>query len=232
MNEPSSEDLESTSHEQALPASIVRAGFFFEALLVLVALGLGHWLQESAWQNLIGRTAWETLLAAGIGLLAAAPMLGALVITRHLPYAPVRQLCQLVDEQLLPLFAEASLMGLLLLSLAAGFGEEMLFRGVLQDWLANWLEGDAAPWVALLLVSLLFGVCHWVTTAYAVFAAIIGLYLGMLYWVSGSLLSAVVAHAAYDFVALVWLLRTRPVVEGTEVAEKKAAVPEDRRLRP
>ena len=65
-----------------------------------------------------------------------------------------------------------------------------------------------------------------------VFAAIIGLYLGMLYWVSGSLLSAVVAHAAYDFVALVWLLRTRPVVEGTEVAEKKAAVPEDRRLRP
>ncbi|MFP6574236.1 MAG: CPBP family intramembrane glutamic endopeptidase [Pirellulaceae bacterium] len=214
MHEPFCEDLESASQERARPSSIVKVGFLFESALVLVALGLGHWLQQSAWQNLAGPTLWKTLQAVGIGLLATAPMLGVLVITLHLPYAPVRQLCQLVDEQLMPLFAEASLMGLLLLSLAAGFGEEMLFRGVLQDWLANWLEGDSAPWVALLLVSLLFGVCHWVTTAYAVFAAIIGLYLGMLYWVSGSLLTAVVAHAAYDFVALVWLLRTRPVAEG------------------
>ena len=213
MNEPSCEDLQSTSHEQALPASIVRVAFFFEASLVLVALGLGYWLQQPAWQNLLGATPWETLLATGVGLLAAVPMLAVLLITRRLPWGPVRRLCQLVDEQLMPLFANASLAGLLLLSLAAGFGEEMLFRGVLQDWLANWLGGDAGLWGALVLVSLLFGLCHWLTTAYAVFAFMISLYLGMVYWVSGSLLSVVVAHAAYDFVALLWLLRTAAVGE-------------------
>ena len=213
MNEPSCEDLQSTSYEPAPPASIVRVAFFFEASLVLVALGLGYWLQQPAWQNLLGATPGETLLAAGVGLLAAVPMLAVLLITRRLPWGPVRRLCQLVDEQLMPLFANASLVGLLLLSLAAGFGEEMLFRGVLQDWLANLLGGDVGFWGALVLVSLLFGLCHWLTTAYAVFAFMISLYLGMVYWVSGSLLSVVVAHAAYDFVALLWLLRTAAVGE-------------------
>ncbi len=210
MNEPSCEDLESALHE---PASIVRVGVFFEASLVLVALGLGYWLQQPAWQNLPGATPWETMESAGIGLLAAVPMLGILAVTRRLPWGPVRRLCQLVDEQLVPLFANASLVGLLLLSLAAGLGEEMLFRGVLQDWLANRRGGDAGPWVALVLVSVLFGLCHWLTTAYALFAFLIGLYLGMVYWVSGSLLSVVVAHAAYDFVALLWLLQMAAVEE-------------------
>jgi len=213
VNEPSCEDLESTLHE---PASIVRVAVFFEASLVLVALGLGYWLQQPAWQNLPGATPWGTVLAAVAGLLAAVPMLGMLAFTRRSSWGPVRRLCQLVDEQLMPLFANASLAGLLLLSLAAGFGEEMLFRGVLQDWLANRLGGDVGPWVALVLVSLLFGLCHWLTTAYAVFAFLIGLYLGVVYWISDSLLSVVVAHAAYDFVALLWLLRPAVVARDED----------------
>ena len=78
MHEPFCEDLESCSQERVRPSSIVKVGFLFESALVLVALGLGHWLQQSAWQNLLGPTLWKTLQAVGIGLLATAPMLGVL----------------------------------------------------------------------------------------------------------------------------------------------------------
>ncbi len=226
MNQIASEDLSAASDDLYRPTSIVRVGVLFEASLVLVALGLGYWLEQPALQNLLSATPWENVLAVGVGLLATVPMLAALVIIRRLPWGPVQRLCRLVDEHLMPLFSDASLIGLLLLSLAAGLGEEVLFRGVLQDWFARWLGGDLGPWAALLLVSMLFGCCHWLNAVYAVFAFLVGLYLGMVYWLSGSLLSAVVAHAAYDFVALVWLLR----LAAMEAENKKAVVPEDHRF--
>jgi membrane protease YdiL (CAAX protease family) len=34
-----------------------------------------------------------------------------------------------------------------------------------------------------------------------------GLYLGTLFVITGNLFAPIVAHAAYDFVALVWLAR-------------------------
>jgi membrane protease YdiL (CAAX protease family) len=226
VNQTPSEDLSATSCESYKPTSIVRAGVLFEASLVLVALGLGYWLEQPALQNLLEATPWENVLAVGVGLLATVPMLAALVVIRRLSWGPVRRLCRLVDEHLMPLFADASLFGLLLLSLAAGLGEEVLFRGVLQNWFARWFGGDLGSWGALLLVSLLFGCCHWLNATYAVFAFLVGLYLGIVYWLSGSLLCVVVAHAVYDFVALVWLLRLAAV----EAENKKAVVPEDHRF--
>ena len=226
MNQSPGEELFAATCDPARPTSIVRVGVVFEASLVLVALGLGDWLEQPTWQKLLAATSWETILAVGIGLLATAPMLVVFVAIRRWTWGPVRRLCQLVDGRLMPLFADASLLGLLLLSLAAGFGEEMLFRGVLQDWFTGWLGGDFGIWGSLLLVSVFFGCCHWLNTTYAVFAFLVSLYLGMVYWLSGSLLSVVVAHAAYDFVALVWLLRLAEV----ETANKKAVAPEDHRF--
>jgi uncharacterized protein len=52
-------------------------------------------------------------------------------------------------------------------------------------------------------------VCHWITRTYALLAALVGLYLGGLWLWTGNLLVPIVAHALYDFVALIWILRRR-----------------------
>ena len=207
MDEPVQEAMQSRSVTDTGSAKIVIIGIVVEASLVLVAVILGWFWQEPVWQDLGGETAGETLQAVVIGLSATCPMLIVLVLSRRLPYGPLRRLSEVVDERILPLFANASLAGLFLLSVAAGLGEELLFRAVFQDVLANWFGGWWGACWALLLASLLFGLCHWITPAYGLFATLVGCYLGLLYWVSGDLLTAVVAHAVYDWLALVWLCR-------------------------
>jgi len=192
--------------------SILPLAILFEGSLVLVAWGLSWLWGQSLWKHLADATAAQYFRSILLGLLATAPLLASLLVSRSLPGAAWRRLRQVVDDQLLPMFAGSSWWGLLLLSVAAGLGEELLFRAVLQESVAGWLGGEFGGWWALVIVSLLFGLCHWVTPAYGVFAALVGAYLGLLYWSSGGLVAAIVAHAAYDFFALMWLLRT--VVPG------------------
>ena len=48
---------------------------------------------------------------------------------------------------------------------------------------------------------------HWLSASYALLASLIGAYLGILFLVSGNLLAPIIAHAAYDVVALFVLAR-------------------------
>jgi uncharacterized protein len=94
-----------------------------------------------------------------------------------------------------------------MLSMLAGVCEEVLFRAVLQGGLSE-IHGVGS---ALILASLIFGICHWITPMYALLAGLVGLYLGGIWVVTGNLLVPIVAHALYDFVALQWVLRrTKP----------------------
>ena len=61
--------------------------------------------------------------------------------------------------------------------------------------------------VALVLASGLFGACHLLTWTYAILAALIGAYLGLLWIWTGNLLTPMITHAVYDFAALVYFLR-------------------------
>jgi membrane protease YdiL (CAAX protease family) len=89
--------------------------------------------------------------------------------------------------------------------MAAGVGEEMLFRGVLQGVLARWL----GTWEGLAVASLLFGLLHPISTTYVVVAGLLGAYLGAVWILSGNLLVVVIAHAVYDYLALRALFRDR-----------------------
>ena len=82
----------------------------------------------------------------------------------------------------------------------------MLFRGVFQGLLARWL-GPGPGWGA---ASLLFGLLHPITPGYIVLAALLGAYLGSIWMFTGNLLTVMVAHALYDFLAMVLLLREKP----------------------
>jgi uncharacterized protein len=99
----------------------------------------------------------------------------------------------------------------LLVALAAGIGEELLFRGLMQHGLAQWWSGHWWGWLAAwLLTALVFGICHWISGMYAIMAFLAGLYLGALLLVFDNLLVPITAHALYDLAALLYLAnRTR-----------------------
>jgi|AZIH01.1.fsa_nt_gi membrane protease YdiL (CAAX protease family) len=92
---------------------------------------------------------------------------------------------------------------LILLSLLAGAGEELLFRGAVQGWLMEY----SSPSAAVLTASVLFGLVHYVSFTYFLVATGLGLVLGGAYVLSESLLLVMVWHAVYDMIALFCLLR-------------------------
>ena len=75
--------------------------------------------------------------------------------------------------------------------------EEFFFRGLLQQWLSNWL---ANPLAGLLIASVVFGAAHLPFRAFpnwrfALIAAIAGFFYGRAYARAGSIRAAMVAHA-------------------------------------
>jgi membrane protease YdiL (CAAX protease family) len=81
--------------------------------------------------------------------------------------------------------------------------EEFFFRGLLQQWLANWTR---KPYFALAVASLLFGAAHLPFPAFpnwkmAAVAAVAGWFYGMAYHKTGSIRSSMVTHA---LVVTVW----------------------------
>jgi membrane protease YdiL (CAAX protease family) len=61
--------------------------------------------------------------------------------------------------------------------------------------------------VALVMASLLFGAFHLITWTYAIIAAFIGAYLGLLWIWTGNLITPMMTHAVYDIAVLVYFFR-------------------------
>jgi membrane protease YdiL (CAAX protease family) len=119
------------------------------------------------------------------------------------PLGPLLRIKQLGVTVIKPLFAPCTLWDLALISLLAGFGEEMLFRGVLQAAFVDWL----GTWPGVLAASVVFGLLHLLTPTYGVLAGLMGAYLGAVWLATDNLLTAITAHAVYDFLALVVVVR-------------------------
>jgi hypothetical protein len=179
--------------------SVVTVAIIFEFALAVLALGLGWFLRRPPLAQ-IDWTLWGVLE----GLAATVPLVAALLLMTHYPVGPLESLARVVHDLVVPLFGSASLAQLALVSALAGWGEELLFRGVVQAGLE---QRFGLSWLALMVASLLFGLAHPMTLSYAVLAAVIGGYLGWLLMVTDNLLVPIIAHGAYDFVALIYLLR-------------------------
>ena len=168
-----------------LLALIVEGGAFIVAVVLARVWGIALFpLTEAPLRDMVIGTAAATvpfllfifaLSEAG----KAIPLLGS-----------VRKIIQ---ERISPLFASATLVDIFLISLGAGIAEELLFRGVIQA------KGG------IVAASILFGVLHWVTPAYALLATVIGFYIGLVYHFGHSLLIPVQLHCIYDFGALIYL---------------------------
>ncbi len=100
---------------------------------------------------------------------------------------------------------------LIALSVFAGVGEELLFRGAIQGWLAQHVH-DA---LAIVAASVLFGLVHYLSLAYFIMATGLGLVLGTTYALTDSLVLVMVWHGVYDMIAL-FSLRRYPHLFGVK----------------
>jgi len=132
-------------------------------------------------------------------------MLAMLALLWRCEASFVRTIRLRVEEIVALMFRDARLGQIAMVCAAAGLGEEALFRGLVQGG----LEARIGVWPALMVASAMFGIAHPVTPAYVAIAAIIGAYLGAIWIWSGNLIVPVLAHALYDFIALVALVRQR-----------------------
>jgi membrane protease YdiL (CAAX protease family) len=188
------------------------AWFVLIAVAFELALGAIAFAGGQFWRHwpLVGlgdsSPALSPLAAVGWGMLATSPLTLGLALVTASRWRPLTELSDHAERLLTPLLAGARPIELLLVALAAGIGEELLFRGLMQHGLAQWWSGHWWGWLAAwLLTALVFGICHWISGMYAIMAFLAGLYLGALLLVFDNLLVPITAHALYDLAALLYL---------------------------
>lgn len=195
------------------PDDIFITAVIFEIALGLIALALGWWLGPDP-RALIPKISPESVwpIASGIlwGLAGAIPVLIFIEIVRRIPCEPVRELERLGEDGMMKSLLSLGPGEMIAISLCAGIGEELLFRGWLMYWLADTYAaavdvpvGTAAMVAALIGSSVAFGLVHPITKLYILLAAVMGLYFGCLLIWTGNLLVPIVAHAAYDAVQMI-----------------------------
>jgi uncharacterized protein len=97
------------------------------------------------------------------------------------------------------------ILNLIFIAVFAAVGEELFFRSVLQRLFIKLTKN---PWIGIILAALLFSGFH--LQFYGFFPRLLlGVILGILYWFSGSIWTAIVAHFVYD-AFLVSLIYSNP----------------------
>jgi membrane protease YdiL (CAAX protease family) len=136
------------------------------------------------------------------GFGATIPMVAGYGAARRSRWPALVRIRKALDDLLPGLFGRAGWPALAIAAALAGFGEEALFRGVFQEWLAHpmGLVG------AIVVVSAVFGLLHAITPTYAIVAAALSIYLGAIAALSHSVLAPAIAHGLYDFVVMIDLV--------------------------
>lgn len=173
------------------------AALLFEGAVLLFALALSLFFGLRPWEALHPSPA-----AIAISILLTVPLLLLAGLLSGAAPGWVRQLEQLTRQLVHAVFRHSPPGGALGVALLAGFGEEFLFRGVIQAG----LEGPLGPGMALVAASLLFGFAHALSLAYFLGATLIGAYLGLVYQLTGNLLIVCLVHALYDWLVIRYFL--------------------------
>ena len=133
------------------------------------------------------------------------------LVSVRVSWEPLRNVRDFLIDTLGPYLSACRWYDLILLAALAGICEEFLFRGVLD------------PWIGPIPTNMLFGLCHFITPTYAIVAAAAGFFLSWLYRLESppNLTTPVIAHALYDYLAFLVVVRTwrvsaRSTCEGSD----------------
>lgn len=97
----------------------------------------------------------------------------------------------------------------------AAVGEELLFRGMVQRLLIKMFK---TPWPGIILTAFLFSSMHMQFFGFLP-RFLLGILLGAIYWYSGSLWTAILAHFVYDGLLIV-LVYFNPAMLNDEASVK------------
>ena len=217
----SKEDPSYTDSEEEFDWNTVVALVGGQSTVIFLAMALTIWVSKAPGFLGLGEnfSLW-TMDSWQLGVLAVVPLaFWAFVLDlvedsvpalQMVTKATQRSVLSLLGAQFLPL---TGLVVAIALGIAAGVGEEWLFRGFLQTQLTQFLAGSGSSldnlavgnvaWIAVLSSSVLFGALHAVTPLYAFLATLASLYFGFLYlWTDQNLAIPMICHAVYDIGAL------------------------------
>ncbi len=199
------------------PDSVFLTAVVFETFLGGLALVLGWIIGPDARDKVpdLDLQQLQPLLEGlGYGLLAAVPILLFIKVVERLPFEAVRKLESVGSESIVATMLKLSYAELVVISLCAGVGEELLFRGWLMPWMIGTKDPTAIHNIAIGLIgsSIAFGLVHPITRLYVFLAFVMVLYFGGLLLWTDNLLVPIVAHAAYDAVQLI-MARRRPKLQ-------------------
>lgn len=178
--------------------------------VVLAVRGGMPWAHPSPWLALTWRGAAFTSAAMGVSLST-----GIVLLTR---FAVVRfRWAKRLHGELRPIACELSLGAILLVAGLSSLGEELLFRGLLTP-----LLGVVGSAVVFGLAHQIKGPSRWVWVGWA---TVVGLGLGSIFALTGSLVGPLIAHAIVNAVNLAFLRAYDP---GEQDEAKPTLAPADR----
>jgi len=177
-------------------AVLVEGGLAVVAILADVLLfGLNFW--KYIWCD--GETLWQITW----GLF---PLIAGYFVLQALPLAALQRVDRLVREFFQQHMSHLKLWQLAIIAALAGIGEELFFRGLIQLGLSAGLGLNV--WLAILIVSLIFGLAHAATLTYFLLTFIISIYFGFLFDYTGNLFVPIAIHALYDFFVFLYIRHT------------------------
>lgn len=202
-------DLETRRRTVVLLAVLIEGG-------LLAASSLLGWMIDQPplrfFEWTLGGVLW--------GIAATLPLLALFFLFLRWPIGPLKRIQRFSEEVIRPLFAPCSLVDLFGVSVLAGLGEELMFRGVLQSAFASWFGVT----IGVILASVFFGLLHSITFTYALLATLMGAYLSCVWLYAGhNLLVIVVTHTLYDFIVLLWLMRGPGAAAALEALQARQA---------
>ena len=174
------------------PQAFVRSALIFYGTMGCAAL---IWRMATSSETILhpsgadGSASWGLVSALAMGVLVG---LGAVAVSEFLTRRTSlgEGLADLLGESL----AGIGVADAVLLALASGVGEEMLFRGALQ------------PSVGIVWASLIFGACHFLPRRelmlWSFYAVVMGFAFGWLYEWTGQLIAPIAAHSLVNGVNL------------------------------
>ena len=179
--------------------NFLKLACLFEGSLVIVAIILGWLSGIDPFENIVFSEP-----AIFMVLLGTLPLLLLFIALNRFDNKYLLQIRQILLDTFGPAMHKHHWPDLLVLATIAGFAEEVLFRGVLQPW----IESSWGMTAGLIGSNIVFGLVHAVTPLYALLATIVGIYLGLSLDFGGqrNLLTPIIIHGLYDFLAFLMLL--------------------------